>query len=82
MTSSAGHQQAGGHGQVERLGSLEIQDRLVPGRQLHRKLRGQAATQNAIDIGRCLPERLHEVGYLQLLEYEKRFHTALGQKLT
>jgi len=56
-----GDKQARRHGQVERLRSLEIEDRLVLGRRLHRKLRGRAAAQNAIDIGRCLPELVHEV---------------------
>jgi len=57
-----GRQQAGGHGQVQRFRSLEIEDRFVSGRRLHWKVGGRTAAQNAIDIGCCLPEQLYEVG--------------------
>ena len=46
-----GHKQRGRHRQAERLCRLDVDDRLVLGRRLHRKIGGLVATQDAVDIG-------------------------------
>src|SRR5215472_15114682 len=43
-----GHEQAGRHGQAERLRRFEIDDRFELGRRLHRKVGGLVAAQDAV----------------------------------
>jgi hypothetical protein len=56
-----GHEQAGRHGQAERLRRFEVDDRFELGRRLHGKVGGLVAAQDAVDIGRRLPIQVDEV---------------------
>ena len=52
ITSSARASSVGGIVDAERLGGLEIDDKLVPGRLLHRQVGRLGALENAIDVER------------------------------
>src|SRR6266403_4439434 len=56
-----GDQQAGRHGQAERLRSLEIEDRFELGRRLHWKIGWLVAAQDAVDVSRRLSAHVDEV---------------------
>ena len=62
ITSSARTSSAGGTVEAERLRGLEVDDRFVLGRRLHRKVGGLGAAQDAVDIGRRLPKHVDAVG--------------------
>ena len=55
-----GHEQAGRHGEAERLRGFEIDYRFEFGCRLHRKVGGLVAAQDAVDIGCRLPERVDQ----------------------
>ena len=49
------------HGNAERLGGLEVDDQLIPGRRLDRKVGGLLAFEDAIDVFGRAPERIHQI---------------------
>src|SRR5215470_17800101 len=58
-------EQRGGHGEAKRLGRLEIDDKLILGRRLHRQVSRSLAFENAIDVtsGACVVlDRIRSVG--------------------
>src|SRR5262245_39370151 len=50
------------HGEAQRLGSLEIDRQLILVRRLHWQVGGLLALENAVDVVRRPPERVHRVG--------------------
>src|SRR5262249_42697878 len=69
------HKQRWRHIESERFCGLEVEDRLVLGRCLHRKVGGLGATQNTVDIGRRLPKLVDNVSAV-------RHQTELGHMPT
>src|SRR4029077_6664083 len=57
-----GREQRRWHGQAEHLGSLEIDNQLVFGRRLHRKIGRFLALENAVDVAGRAPELVVDIG--------------------